>query len=86
MTALPRATVPLFDAAGGAAPVLREILNQFGQTPRGALVDAQGRAQPTFRQFLAGIASKPLPSQSVALADSDGRATRVFTMLLAALK
>jgi hypothetical protein len=85
VTALPNASVPLFDFVGEATPVLREVLKPHGSPPRGALVDTLGRAQPAFRQFLANIVTKPLPSANVAFADRLGRPTRVLTMLLANL-
>ena len=85
MTALARATVALFDQSGAATPVLRELMVSRGELPRGPLVDGQGRAQPAFRQFLKGIVTKPLPVYAAALADDQGRPTRVFSMLLANL-
>lgn len=85
MTPLPSTSVALFDADGGATVVLRELLRPLGEVPRGALLDRTGRAQSVFRRFLAGIATKPLPNQMATLADTSGRPTRVFTMLLAGL-
>lgn len=85
MVALPNATVPLFQTTGAPTSPLREILTPLGDLPRGPLVDANGRALPTFRNFLSGIVTKPLPSVSVQLADKQGRGTRAMTMLMASL-
>lgn len=85
MSALPNASVPLFEAAGEAASPLREILSARGTLPRGPLIDANGLALPGFRNFLSGIVTKPLPKASAPLADKMGRPTRVFTLLLAGL-
>lgn len=79
MKALPNTNVPLFDASGAAAPILRQILDGL---PRGALVDSSGRPLRDFSRYLASVATTPLPNVSVALADDQGRPTRTLTMLL----
>lgn len=83
MKPLPNPSVPLFEADGTASVVLTKLIATPGNNP--ALLDAQGRATPVFRQHLAGLAFAPLPSAATPLADADGKPTREFTRLLMAL-
>ena len=84
MKILPNPSVPLFESDGSASPMLTKTVgNPPGVNPM--LIDESGCATQVFRQYLAGIATTPLPNASVPLADREGKPTRAFTLLLAAL-
>lgn len=84
MKPLPNPSVPLFEKDGTGNRMLTATLgNPPGANP--VLVDQSGIATPIFRQYLGTISATPLPHAAVQLADAQGRPTRAFTMLLAAL-
>lgn len=82
MTALPHVTVPLFDK-GLATRTLREIMRAISQNVPHAndmLIDQQGRATETLREFFQGFKSQP--GKDEPYANDDGTATRAFWRLL----